>query len=326
MEYRTLRGTGAAISRFCLGTMTFGAQADESESIRMVHYALDQGVNFIDTADSYNKGLTEAILGKALEGKRAGVVLASKVYGQVGDYPLRDRGLTRWHILRGVEASLKRLKTDCLDILFLHHPDPETPLEESMAACDTLVRQGKVMYYGMSNFSAWRITQAKWLAERLGLTAPVISQNPYNLITRSAELEFFSCCKELQIGLVVYNPLAGGLLTGKHTAMQPPAQNTRFQLNQNYYNRYWHEINFKAAAELQAIAQQAGLSIVQLALQWVMAQPMVDAAIVGASRMTQLEENIAAIEGKLEPEVIAACESAWQMVKGTTFHYCRTGY
>jgi aryl-alcohol dehydrogenase-like predicted oxidoreductase len=306
--------------------MTFGAQVNEAESIRMVHYALDAGVNFIDTADSYNKGVTETILGKALEGKRGGVVLTSKVYGQVGEYPMRDRGLARWHILRGVEASLKRLKTDCLDILFLHHPDPGTPLEESLTACDILVRQGKVIYYGMSNFSAWRITQAKWLAERLGLTAPVISQNPYNLLTRSAELEFFSCCQELQVGLVVYNPLAGGLLTGKHNPAQGPEQNTRFQLNQNYYNRYWHDINFKAIAELEQIARQAGKSMVQLALQWTLAQDMIDAAIVGATRLAQLEENIAACEGKLDPEAVTACDAAWQMVKGTTFHYSRVGY
>jgi aryl-alcohol dehydrogenase-like predicted oxidoreductase len=323
MEYRTLRGTGAKISRFCLGTMTFGAQAGETDSIRMIHRALDAGVNFIDTADIYNKGLTETILGKALEGRRAGVVLAGKVRWLVGDYPTRDQGLARWHILRGVEASLKRLNTDCLDILFLHSPDYETPLEESLAACDDLIRQGKILYYGMSNYAAWQICQAKWLAERNHWRPPVVAQNPYSLITRSAEPELLPLCRELQVGLMVYNPLAGGLLTGKHDPAKAPAEGTRFQLNKEYYSRYWQGSNFDALAELTDIARRAGKTMVQLALQWLMSQATVDALIVGASRLEQLDENLAACEGRLEQETLEACDRVWQFIRGTTFQYNR---
>jgi 1-deoxyxylulose-5-phosphate synthase len=323
MEYRTLTGTGAKISRLCLGTWTLGAQADEATSIRMVHRALDAGINFIDTADDYTDGLSETILGKALAGKRDGVVLVSKVRYPVGPNKLKDVGLTRWHILHGVEASLKRLNTDCLDVLFLHSPDYDTPLEESLSAADHLVRQGKVMYYGLSNHAAWQLCRAQWLSERHGYAAPVITQVPYNLLTRGIEQELVPCCRELRVGIVVYNPLAGGLLTGKHDPGKGPGAGTRFDLNKEYYRRYWVEANFDAVARLAEIARAAGKTLVQLALQWLAAQPAVDAIILGASRPEQLEENLAAAEGTLDPATLAACDEAWKKIRGQAFQYNR---
>ncbi len=323
MEYRMLTGTGTKVSRLCLGTMTFGSQVNEADSIKMIHRALDAGINFIDTADAYNAGITEMIVGKALEGKRDGIVLVSKVRWRVGPYEHKDQGLARWHILRGVEASLQRLKTDALDILLLHSPDYATPLEESLSACDLLVRQGKIMYYGMSNYAAWQICQAKWLCERYGFQAPVIAQVPYNLLTRGIEQEFIPFCRALKVGVMVYNPLAGGLLTGKHDPASSPAEGTRFQLNKEYYSRYWSDFNFNAVSDLAQIANHAGLSLTQLALRWLAAQDVVDSIILGASKMAHLEENIAAAEGTLDAATLDACDQVWKKIKGPSFQYNR---
>jgi aryl-alcohol dehydrogenase-like predicted oxidoreductase len=323
MEYRTFRGTGAKISRLCLGTMTFGAQVDEATSIRMIHRSLEAGINFVDTADVYNQGVTETIVGKALKDRREGVVLVSKVRGQIGSYALKDQGLTRWHILHGVEASLKRLQTEALDVLLLHAPDDHTPLEEALSACDMLVRQGKIMYYGLSNHAAWQVCRAQWLAERYHFQAPVITQVPYNLIARGIEQEFLPFCRALEVGVMVYNPLAGGLLSGKHDPAQAPAEGTRFQFNQDYYHRYWRDANFAAAAELLEIARKTGKTLVQLALQWLAAQEAVDTIILGASKPEQLEENLASAEGTVDQDTLAACDRVWQKIKGPSFQYNR---
>jgi aryl-alcohol dehydrogenase-like predicted oxidoreductase len=323
MKYRTLTGTGAKVSRICLGTMTFGAQAGEAESIQMVHRAMDAGVNFIDTADIYTRGVSETIVGKALKGKRDGVVLASKVGNQVGPYKMKDNGLTRWHTIHGVEACLKRLDTDCLDLCYLHKPDYNTPLEESLAAFDQLVRQGKVMYIGMSNYAAWQVCHAQWICDRNRFSAPVVTQNVYNLMTRGIEQEFLPFCREFNIGVTVYNPLAGGLLTGKHDRAKPPAEATRFQLNKEYYGRYWLDSNFDALAELMEIGEQAGKKPVELALQWLAAQDAVDSIIIGFSKMEHLEENLSAWDGDLDADTLEACDRVWKKIRGDSFQYNR---
>jgi len=323
MQYRMLTGTGAEVSRICLGTMTFGAQAEESESIRMVHRALDAGINFVDTADSYGNGLSETVVGKALKGRRDGVVLASKVRNPVGEYEHKDVGLSRWHIIHGVEASLKRLATDCLDICYLHQPDYSTPLEESLAAFDQLVQQGKVIYVGMSNYAAWQVCRALWLGDRAHLQAPVVTQVVYNLLTRGIEQELLPFCRSLHVGLTVYNPLAGGLLTGKHNRSHPPTKGTRFQLKEEYHNRYWLDSHFDAVAELVQIAKQAGKEPVALALQWLAAQEAVDAIIIGVSRMEQLEQNLSVWEGELDEDTLEACERVWKKLRGDSFRYNR---
>lgn len=322
METTILKGTGATVSRISLGTMTFGAQADEATSLRMVDTAIDGGVNFFDTADAYGKGRSEEILGKALKGRRDSVMLASKVCNPLGPNP-RDGGLHRWHVIRGVEASLKRLQTDCLDICYLHRPDRDTPLEETLAAMDTLVQQGKVIYVGMSNYAAWQVCRGQWLAESHHWAAPVVLQVPYNLIARSLDEECVEFTQEMQVGVAAYNPLAAGLLTGKHTRESAPAKGTRFATNKNYKERFWHDSHFDAVEQLSGIAADAGLSLTQLALQFLLSRRVVDSVIIGASRLEHLEQNLQAAEGRLEPSVLEACDGVWRQLRGDHFGYNR---
>lgn len=323
MEYRNIRGTGLQVSRFCLGTMTFGDQTDETTSMRMIDHCLDAGVNFIDTADAYSKGVSEEITGKALKGKRDRVVLASKVFNFVGEDPRRDAGLHRWHIMRGVEASLQRLQTDCLDILYLHQPDRNTPIEETLEACDRLVRDGKVLYIGLSNFSAWRMCEALWTTDvRKLVSKPVVMQVPYNPITRSLDEECVEFSQEMNFGMVVYNPLAGGLLTGKHSQVAP-VEGTRFDRSEMYYNRYWNERNFQAVRQLEELAAKLSISIVELAIRWCYSHDFVDSVIFGASKMHQLEQNIRISSTPLEEETLKVCDDIWLELRGRHFKYNR---
>ena len=322
METTTLRGTGTTVSRLSLGTMTFGAQADEAVSLRMVDTALDGGINFFDTADAYGKGRSEEILGKALRGRRDDVVLASKVFNAMGPDP-KEGGLHRWHVIRGVEASLRRLQTDCLDICYLHRPDRKTPLEETLAAMDTLVQQGKVIYVGMSNYAAWQVCRAQWLCQLRRWSPPVVVQLPYNLITRGVDEECAEFTDQMQISVTAYNPLAGGLLTGKHTRQANPAKGTRFAINKNYYERFWHNSNFAALEELSRIADDAGRNLTELALQFLLSRDLVDSVIIGASRLEHLEQNLQAAEGRLDEATLDACDDVWQRLRGDHFRYNR---
>jgi aryl-alcohol dehydrogenase-like predicted oxidoreductase len=303
--------------------MTFGAQTDEATAIRLVDMAVDAGVNFIDTADIYVKGVSEQILAKALVGKRDKVVLASKVCNFVGQDRIKDSGLHRWHVIRGVEASLKRLGTDCLDICYLHRPDGKTPIEETLAAFDTLVQQCKVMHIGMSNYAAWQICEALWKASANRWPSPVVTQVPYNLLTRSIEQELVPFSVAMDVGITVYNPLAGGLLTGKHIAEQAPEENTRFSLSQEYYGRYWLASNHQAIEALTGIAQEAGLSLLQLAFCWLLSQGHVDSVILGVSKIEHLEQNLQAAEGKLDEATLQACDEVWGRLRGDHFRYNR---
>lgn len=233
MEYKKMPGTGLKVSRFCVGTMTFGGQTPEKDAVDIVRYAIEKGVNFIDTADIYpdangrTGGSSEIAVGKGIAGCRDQIVLATKVRYPTGPGP-NDRGLTRRHILQAAEASLRRLNTDYIDIYYIHLPDPETPIEETLAAMDDLIRTGKVRYIGISNYAVWELSDALAAADKRNLTAPIISQNVYNLLSRSIEKELVPCIKKHNIGLAVYNPLCGGLLTGKHCFEQGITPHTRF--------------------------------------------------------------------------------------------------
>ncbi len=323
MEITKLQGTGAQVSRLCLGTMTFGGQLDEASSIKVAHEAIDSGINFFDTADVYQKGESEVITGKALSGgKRDNVFLASKVANPVGPDPIRDRGLHRGHIIRGVEASLKRLKTDYLNLYYMHRPDRSTPIEESLAAMDHLVRQGKILYVGMSNFASWQVCEALWKCDINGWAKPAVLQLPYNLITRSIDEECVEFAQTHQRSIVIYNPVAAGMLLGKHTR-EKAEEGSRLSQSQEYIKRYWHEAMFDAVDSLLDIAKQAGLTPLELAYRWLMGKDYVDSILVGVSRQEHLKTNIAAAEGRLDEATVATCDEVWSKLRGPHFKYNR---
>jgi len=318
----TLRNTGLTVSRICLGTMTFGGQADKGEAVRILDRSMEAGVNFLDTANVYNKGQSETILGDALKGRRHEVILASKAGIKTGDGP-DEKGLSRRAILRAVEQSLQRLRTDYLDLYYFHTPDYSTPIEESLEAMEQLVREGKVRHPASSNFSSWQICRMLWLAEKNGYRPVWITQPMYNLLARGIEQEYLPMARELGVSTVVYNPLAGGLLTGKHKAGEPLA-GTRFDKNQLYLDRYWHEACRAAVGELSDIAQRADRSLVSLSLNWLLHHTPADCVILGASRIEQLDENFRALEeGPLPEDAVESCDSVWAGLRGVTPKYNR---
>jgi len=322
MDYVSLGCSGLQVSRLCMGTMTFGDQTDEALAIQMVDRARDEGINFFDTADMYSTGVSEQILGKALKGKRGEVVVSTKVFNPMGPGP-NDRGLSRRHILQAMDDSLRRLQMDYVDVYFLHQPDYLTPLEESLAAMDQLVREGKTRYVGLSNYAAWQVCQALWITDQRDLAPIVVVQPMYNLVARGIDQELLPMCREFGLGTMAYNPLAAGLLTGKHTKGQPPAAGTRFALKEMYRDRFWHDRLFDAAAALEAVALESGLTPVELALQWVLGQPDVTCLLVGASTMDHLEQNLAACRGALPESVGDKCDQIWENLRGPIPKYNR---
>jgi aryl-alcohol dehydrogenase-like predicted oxidoreductase len=323
MEYRILKHTDLKVSRLSFGNLTFGSQTDEVDSCRIVDRCLDAGINFFDTANSYSLGKAETILGKALGRRRPKVILASKVFNKMGDAP-DERGLSRAAMLKAIDASLKRLGTDYLDIYYLHQPDWNVPIEETLATMDGLVRAGKVRYPATSNYAAWQVAEIFCIAEKCGYKPPYISQPMYNLIARGIEEEFLPFCRRFGVAVVPYNPLAGGLLTGKHKQASGPISGTRFDKNELYLNRYWHADDFAAVEELRSIARDAGKTLVELSFQWLLGQEMVDSIILGASRLEQLEENLKACEGgTLDAETLQRCDAVWKRLRGVTPKYNR---
>jgi aryl-alcohol dehydrogenase (NADP+) len=293
--------------------MTFGLQIDEPASVSVLDRAADGGVTFLDTADAYPlgggvelAGTTEEILGRWLKGRRHQFVVATKVFGRTGPQPW-DAGNSRRHIMDAIDASLRRLGTDYIDLYQLHGDDPETPIDETLRALDDVVRSGKVRYIGCSNFLAYRIARALGRSETLGLARFDSVQPRYNLLFREFERELFPLCLEEGIGVIPYNPLAGGMLSGKHARGQPPAEGTRFTISNAgamYQERYWHQREFDAVDAFQQIANRAGLKPATLAVAWVLAQPAVTAPILGASRPDQLDDTLAAIDVKLEDDLL----------------------
>jgi len=303
--------------------MTFGSQTDEDTARRIVDRCLEAGINFFDTANVYNQGLAETILGKALKGRRSNVVLATKVRGKMGD-GADESGLSRAAIHKAIEGSLQRLQTDYVDIYYLHQPDYDVPIEETLAAMEEVVRAGKVRWPAVSNYAAWQVCEILWIAEKNGFRPPYISQPMYNLLARGIEEEYLPFAKRFGVAIVPYNPLAGGLLTGKHARGRGPIPGTRFDGNKMYQDRYWHDDDFAAVDELQAIAREAGKTLVELAFQWLLSQPQLDSIILGASRLEQLEENLKASEGgKLDQAVMEKCDALWKRLRGVTPKYNR---
>src|SRR5205085_1814544 len=299
--------------RICLGTMTFGLQIDEAASRAVLDKAADLGVTFLDTADVYplggdlqTAGRTEEIVGRWLKGKREQYVVATKCFAPVGRRPW-DMGNSRRHIMDAIDASLRRLQTDFVDLYQLHFDDPGVPLDESLEALDDLVRAGKVRYAGCSNFLAYRLARALGRSETRGLVRFESVQPRYNLLFREFERELLPLCLDEHIGVIPYNPIAGGMLSGKHDRSKQPEEGTRFALGnaaRTYQDRYWHEHVFDTVDELVKIANDAGMPLPMLAVAWVLQHPAITAPIVGASRPEQLDTTLAAVDVRLDADLV----------------------
>jgi 1-deoxyxylulose-5-phosphate synthase len=285
--------------------MTFGLQCDEPTSVTILDRAADGGVDFVDTSDAYplggdlsTRGITEGILGRWLHGKRDRFIVATKCFAPTGPAPF-DGGNSRKHIMSAVEASLRRLQTDYIDLYQLHGYDRQTPIDETLGALDDLVHQGKVRYLGCSNFLTYQLVRAVGRTETLGLARLDCVQPRYNLLFREIEREMLPYCAEDGIGVIPYNPIAGGLLSGKHSRAAAPTEGSRFTLGTaagTYQDRYWHDRQFDTVEALGRLAQEAGLSLVTLSVAWVLANQAITAPIIGASRPGQLDDSLAAVE------------------------------
>ena len=319
MKIKKLGRTGLKVSELCLGTMTFGHQCDERTSHAILDRAADAGVTFIDTADVYpvppsleTSGRTEEFIGSWLAGKRDKFVVATKCRMRVGPGP-NDEGLSRKHILQAVEDSLRRLRTDFIDLYQPHSPDPDTPLEETLAALETLVRHGKVRYLGCSNYAAWQVALALGLSERNGWHRFESVQPRYNLLFRDIEAELLPLCRDQGVGVICYNPLAGGFLTGKYKSLDAPEG--RFNLGgptgKLYRDRYWQDAQLEVVRDLQDFFQKRSRSLVQASIAWMLAQPGITSAILGASKPEQLDESLKAKDFTLDAEEMQRLNDAW---------------
>jgi len=315
MRIRKLGRTGLKVSNLCLGAMTFGNQqwgCDEATSKAIVDRFLEAGGNFIDTADVYVGGVSEEITGRAIRDRRQSVVLATKVAGPMGGGP-NDLGLSRKHILDAVEASLRRLGTDYIDLYQVHAYDPTTPLDETLGALDDCVRSGKVRYAGCSNYSAWQLMKANALARELGTARFDCLQPQYSLICRFIEREHLPLCIEEGIGVIPWSPLAGGLLTGKMGRGQAPPEGTRASVDTMNRERFSSERNLEIADTVAQVARTLGASASQVALAWVMCQEGVTSPIFGARSLEQLEDNLGAADLTLGEEALGRLEEVSQL-------------
>ena len=311
MEYRQLGRSGLKVSAIGLGGNTFGNGADEAQTARIIHRALDIGINFIDTADGYSRGVSEQFIGKAIAGRRQQAIVATKVFGRMGDGP-NDGGLSRKYVLEGIEASLMRLDTDYVDLYQLHNVDQTTPIFETLATLEDLVRQGKVRYVGCSNFAAWQICEALWAADRKNLTPFVSVQPRYNILDRAIERELVPFCRQYGIGIVPYSPLAGGILTGKYRLGEAPPADTRAGRNPRM-QRQLNEAMLGKVKALDSWAREQGHGVGELALAWLLSRPEVSTIIAGATKPEQVDQNAKAADWKLSPDDLKAIDDALGM-------------
>jgi aryl-alcohol dehydrogenase-like predicted oxidoreductase len=307
MQLRTLGKTGVRVSPLCLGAMMFGdwGNPDHDESIRIIHAALDAGINFVDTADVYSRGESEEIVGEALKGRRDNVVLATKVHGTMGDDPNEFGNSRRW-IIKEVENSLRRLQTDWIDLYQIHRPEENTDIDETLGALSDLVHQGKVRYIGSSTFPASQIVEAQWVAERRGRERFVCEQPPYSLLVRGVEAEVLPTCKRYGMGVIPWSPLAGGWLTGRWRKGQEAPQSARAErLPQRYDLSVPENLRkLEAVEQLAQLADELGISLIHLAIAFVIRHPAVTAAIIGPRTMEQLESQLGAVDVELSDEVL----------------------
>lgn len=309
MEYRNLGRSGLKVSAMSLGCNAFGGRADEATSIAVVHKALDLGINLIDTADIYVNGESERIIGLALKGRRSQAVLATKGHGRMGDGP-NDAGSSRQHILDAVDASLKRLQTDYIDLYQLHGFDMDTPMDEMMETVNDLVRWGKVRYIGCSNYAAWQIVKALSVQERRGFARFISNQPEYSPANRKIEREIIPAGISEGVGQIVYFPLAAGIFTGKYKRNEAPPPGSRALTQGDRFKRWLNDDYFDLVDSVTRLADEAGLKVSHLVLAWAMARAGVSSAIVGATKPEQVEDNVAACRVKLSPELIKAVDEA----------------
>jgi aryl-alcohol dehydrogenase-like predicted oxidoreductase len=307
MQLRSLGATGVKVSELCLGAMMFGdwGNTDHDESIRIIHAALDAGVNFIDTADVYSRGESEEIVGKALKGKRDNVVLATKVHGPMGDDPNEFGNSRRW-IVREVENSLRRLNTDWIDLYQIHRPEEDTNIDETLGALSDLVHQGKVRYIGSSTFPPSQIVEAQWVAEKRGRERFVTEQPPYSLLIRQVEADVLPTCRRYGMGVIPWSPLAGGWLSGRwRLGQEAPGSARADRLPQRYdLSIPENQRKLEATEKLALLAEEAGLSLIHLAIAFVLRHPAITAPIIGPRTMEQLESQIGAADVELSDEIL----------------------
>jgi aryl-alcohol dehydrogenase-like predicted oxidoreductase len=322
MEYRTLGRTGIKVSTHCLGAMMFGSwgNPDADASVRIIHAAIDRGVNFIDTADVYSAGESEEIVGRALAGRRDEVVLATKVHGQMGEGP-NERGNSRLWIMREVENSLRRLRTDHIDLYQIHRPDPDTDVGETLSALTDLVRQGKVRYVGSSTFPAWQMVEAQWMSERRGLARFVCEQPPYSIFVRYVERGVLPVAQRYGMGVIVWSPLARGWLTGKYRRGEepPPESRAARSLQRGGWvakvfdlSRPANQRKLDLVEDLQVVAEKAGVSLTHMAIAFTLAHPAVTSAIIGPRTMDQLEDLLAGADLRLDEATLDAIDEIVQ--------------
>jgi aryl-alcohol dehydrogenase-like predicted oxidoreductase len=303
MEYRRLGSSGLKVSEVGLGGNNFGWWADEPTSAAVISSALDAGINFIDTADAYDRGHSEEFIGRALLGKRHRVIIATKFGFPMGDGP-NDRGGSRHYVLRAVDNSLKRLQTDYIDLYYIHTPDASTPIKETLSALDSLVRSGKVRYTGCSNFAAWQLNEALWISQGARLASFAVVQQGYNLLSRQIEKELVPCCQAHGIGIIPYSPLANGLLTGKYRQGEAPPEDGRLAMSSPAFGRVLADANWDQLGRLERFAVERGHSLGDLAVAWLLARPWLSSVIAGARKVDQVTANVAAAEWKLSPDEV----------------------
>jgi aryl-alcohol dehydrogenase-like predicted oxidoreductase len=308
MEYRRLGNTGLKVSGVGLGGNNFGRRADEQTSIAIINHALDRGINFIDTADVYDRGRSEEFVGKAVKGKRSHVIIATKFRDPMGDGS-NERGGSRYYVMKAVDASLRRLQTDYIDLYQMHRPDPTAPIEETLRVLNDLVRSGKVRYIGCSNFAAWQLCKALWTSKFNNLHSFVTVQTKYNLLERQIEEELVPCSQAYGTGVIPWGPLSGGFLTGKYRQGEKAPPDWRLSRPISIYDGIFTDANWNRLAKLETFAVGQGHTVGELAIAWLLAKPWVSTVIAGARKVEQVSANVAAVNWKLTADEIAEVEA-----------------
>jgi aryl-alcohol dehydrogenase (NADP+) len=324
MQYRELGSTGVRVSRFGLGTMVLGVwgNRDLAECARIVHQALDAGINLVDTADVYGAGENEGIVGRAIAGRRDDVVLATKFHGPMGD-DVNRRGNSRRWIMRAIDDSLRRLGVEHVDVYQVHRPDPSTPIEETVAALDDLVRAGKVRYWGTSTFPADELVEARWAADRRGVTGPHTEQPPYSILCRHVERDVLPACQRHGIGVIVWSPLSGGWLTGKYRGAGDAPEGSRAATNPDHFDGH-NAAKASAVDRLRTIADNAGLSLAHLSLAWAAEHPAVSSVLLGPRTEDQLTDLLGAADVTLDTDTLDAIDAV--VAPGTDLNPADAGW